>query len=73
LARVAASLRPELNLDVRFASRPDSGTYIASTAVDIVPDVSRLESLGWRAVVGLRDGLMRTLRYQRDATSSLSP
>ena len=73
LARVAASLRPELNLAVRFASRPDSGTYIASNTVDIVPDVSRLEGIGWRAVVGLKEGLMRTLRYQRDATSSLSP
>jgi UDP-glucuronate decarboxylase len=73
LANVAASLCPEQNLAVRFASRPASEAYIASTAVDIVPDVSKLESLGWRAVVGLREGLMRTLRYQRDATSSLSP
>jgi dTDP-glucose 4,6-dehydratase len=73
LAQTAASLCPEQNSSVRLVSRSASHAYIASAAIDIVPDVSKLESLGWRAVVGLREGLMRTVRYQRDATSIPSP
>jgi UDP-glucuronate decarboxylase len=59
LANLLVNLLPERGLRIERHSNP--GQYMQSTYSRLIPDVSKLESLGWRAVVGPADGFRRMI------------
>jgi dTDP-glucose 4,6-dehydratase len=61
LAEMLVAMFPERGLKVsRRAPQQDSG-YIASTFSRLIPDVGRLNSLGWEAKVDPKSGFKRMI------------
>jgi len=60
LAEMLVSLFPEMNLKVHFAPQDDN--YIQSTLAKMVPDISKISTLGWSPTTSLREGFSRTIR-----------
>lgn len=61
LAELLVSLRPEKNLQVTYQiAKAPSAVYCNYKRVGL--DVGKLEKLGWRATVGLREGLINALK-----------
>lgn len=61
LAELLVGLFPEKGLQVERRVPPNSTNYLQSTYNRLVPDVSRLESLGWRAAVTPEQGFRRMI------------
>ena len=61
LAEMLVGLFPEKGLQVERRVPADSKNYMQSTYNRLVPDVSRLEALGWRAEVTPEQGFRRMI------------
>jgi len=61
LAELLVGLRPELGLHVERRLPEQGNTYLASTFSRLVPDVSRLTSLGWVPEITPAQGFSRML------------
>jgi UDP-glucuronate decarboxylase len=61
LADLLISLRPHKNLRVERSHHTGESAYPASSYSRVVPDVSRLKALDWRADIGARLGFRRML------------
>jgi UDP-glucuronate decarboxylase len=62
LARLLAGMFPEKKLGVIHTRRPERDAYLPSTLRRIRPDTTKIRELGWRPMVGLREGFYRTVR-----------
>ena len=60
LAELAAEMSPT-NIGVTFVTDADQSGYVKFKRVAL--DTSRLEALGWKPEVGLRDGIKRTIEF----------
>lgn len=63
LAKLIVGLYPERKLKVVREKEPDSAAYLKSKLAGFVPDVSKLERLGWKPTVSLKEGFRRTIEY----------
>ena len=61
LAELLVNLYPEKSLRIERRTRPVGSTYVASAASHLVPDTSRLSSLGWRPVIDPATGFRRMI------------
>jgi dTDP-glucose 4,6-dehydratase len=61
LAELLVGLYPEKHLRVERRAPPGGASYLASTYSRLVPDVSRLQALGWRAEVNPATGFRRMI------------
>ncbi|HSI48422.1 MAG TPA: NAD-dependent epimerase/dehydratase family protein [Ideonella sp.] len=63
LAHLMTQLFPDLGLKVELAGSTAAPTgYLQSQVNRSVPDVARIEALGWQAMTGLSEGFRRTVR-----------
>jgi UDP-glucuronate decarboxylase len=61
LAQLLVGLFPEKQLTVERRFQTSGSGYISSAYNRLIPNVERLESLGWRAYVGPADGFRRMI------------
>lgn len=61
LAQLLVGLFPEKNLSVERRFQNGGSGYLSSAYNRLIPNVERLESLGWRAQVGPADGFRRMI------------
>ena len=61
LAKLVVGLYPEKRLKVVREKEPDSSAYLKSKLAGFVPDVGKLEGLGWKPTVSLKEGFRRTI------------
>lgn len=61
LAQLLVGLFPEKNLSVERRFQAGGSGYLSSAYNRLIPNVERLESLGWRAQVGPADGFRRMI------------
>jgi len=61
LAEMLVGLFPEKGLQVERRVQVDPKAYLQSTYNRLVPDVSRLEALGWKAEVTPEQGFRRMI------------
>ncbi|MBV8501653.1 MAG: NAD-dependent epimerase/dehydratase family protein [Paucibacter sp.] len=65
LAELMVSLYPEKQLMVERRARQDNSAYLSSTFNRLVPDVSRIQALGWNPRVAPAEGFRRMIEaYQ---------
>jgi UDP-glucuronate decarboxylase len=69
LATLLAGLYPELELCVAQKIKKVDG-YVPSTISINVPDIARIQELGWSPSTMPREGFMRTIRYFKELKSS---
>jgi dTDP-glucose 4,6-dehydratase len=62
LAHTLAGLAPERGLTVT-AKAPATG-YLASAVDRNLPDISKLQALGWQPAVGIAEGFRRVIAHQ---------
>lgn len=62
LAEMLVNMYPELGLSVKKNFSVAEG-YIPSVVRSNCPDISKIEKLGWKPVVGLQEGFGRTVKY----------
>ena len=64
LARILASLRTDIALNVSYKKRSTDEHYVENTAIgDAAPDNAKLKSLGWDTKYSIREGFSRVLDY----------
>ncbi|MDD5208175.1 MAG: NAD-dependent epimerase/dehydratase family protein [Elusimicrobiales bacterium] len=61
LARTLAGLFPKKNISVKFSASNGSPGYIKSPVPKACLDSSALKALGWKPLVGIKDGFTRTV------------
>ncbi len=61
LAELLVGLYPDLRLKVKSQLPPADSNYLASSVRSLIPDVSRLSSLGWSAEVSPQQGFRRMI------------
>ncbi|MBL7733074.1 MAG: NAD-dependent epimerase/dehydratase family protein [Chitinophagaceae bacterium] len=60
LAKEVVSIYPEKGIRANFAAPPATG-YISSAFNKLIPDISKLEALGWQPATTIREGFKRTI------------
>jgi len=61
LALMLCDVFPEKNLSLEFAKISDSKSYIKSKVNRSVPNIEKLQALGWSPCISLREGFKRTV------------
>jgi len=62
LAKILVELFPERRLKVIIKDQPSTVTYLKSSISGFIPDITKIENLGWKPEVSLENGFSRTIR-----------
>ena len=65
IAELADRLAAEFSTSVDRRFRPSESTYVTSTIQSTVPDIQKLQALGWNPHRGIEDGFRRTVESYR--------
>lgn len=66
LAELLVDIGRELGLPTRLEQRPPPGGYLPSPFNRLIPDITRLQALGWQPQVGAREGFRRFIEHIRN-------
>ncbi len=67
LAETLVTLFPEKKLSVEKWKPPVDGSYLPSSVSVIVPNTSKINSLGWNAGISVKTGFQRTIKSYSNA------
>ncbi len=60
-AETVAGLYPEKKMKILTDSRDQENTYLKTKNTKLSPDISKIKRLGWKPVISLKSGLLRTV------------
>ena len=61
LALMLCNVFPERKLSLEFSKEANTNSYIKSKVNRSVPNITKLQALGWSPCIDLREGFKRTV------------